>query len=63
MKKQHKKSLEFLPIETGPVINMILQDWNLLFHYAHLCASLTRPESDYYRGGRAYLHDFTNLRK
>jgi hypothetical protein len=55
MKKQQKKSHEFAPIETGPVNKMILQDWRLLFHYVHLCASLTRPESDYHRGERSYF--------
>jgi len=37
-----------VPIETGSASNMIVQDWHLLFHYAHLCASLTQPESDYH---------------
>ena len=52
-----------MPIETVPISNMTLQDWHLLFHYAHLCASLTRLESDFHRGGCSYLQDFSNMTK
>jgi hypothetical protein len=31
-KAAHKKNLEFVPIETGTLSNIILQDWHLLFH-------------------------------
>jgi hypothetical protein len=57
MKKQLIKSLVFVSIDTGPVSNLIVQDWHLLFYYGHLCASLTQPESDYHRGMSSYLQD------